>query len=248
VSRERHGTAAERGAAGLDFARSRGEQDISGLDLLSSDIAGFAGVETREYPAGQPLCPVERLRQLHLWVVRGGIALEARVERGSRSILEVFGPGSSLEPRHWEASVGSEWQILALLATATLELPIELVRQQLSERPSLAVTLASQRAYQHGRSLDRLAVLRLRDPLRRAAGALLQLVERLGAPGRSARGSQLELTQHLIAAFADLSRQTTNRQLRRLAAAQLVELQRGLVSVWDVAALADVAAGRRELR
>ncbi len=198
------------------------------MDLLSSDIAGFAGVETREYPAGQPLCPVERLRQLHLWVVRGGIALD--------------------EPRHWEASVGSEWQILALLATATLELPIELVRQQLSERPSLAVTLASQRAYQHGRSLDRLAVLRLRDPLRRAAGALLQLVERLGAPGRSARGSQLELTQHLIAAFADLSRQTTNRQLRRLAAAQLVELQRGLVSVWDVAALADVAAGRRELR
>ncbi len=219
---------------------------VPSLDLLSSDIAGFAGLETREYAAGESLRPLERLRHLHLWIVRGGLALQSG-PAPRRSIIEVFGPGSSLDPRHWEGGPGSEWQIVALLPTATLELPIELFRQQLTERPALAVTLAAQRAYQHARSLDRIAVLRLRDPLRRVAGTLLQLVERLGSPRRSAPGSQLELTQHLIAAFADLSRQTTNRQLRRLAGARLVDLERGLVGVSDIAALAEVAAGRREV-
>ena len=57
-----------------------------------------------------------------------------------------------------------------------------------------------------------------------------------------------EFTSELIAAFADLSRQTMNRQLRRLAAAHLVGLERGLVSVYDAAALAGVAAGRNTLR
>jgi CRP-like cAMP-binding protein len=213
------------------------------LDLLSSEVAGFAGLEAREYAVGQVLRPPERLLQTHIWVVRGGLALEA----GPRSIIEVFGPGSSLDPRHWEGGTTPRWEAVALVATETLELPIELFRQQLAERPSLALALASKRAYQHGRSLDRLAVLRLRDPLRRVAGALLQLVERLGAPSADARSSQLDLTQHLIAAFADLSRQTTNRQLRRLAGARLVGLERGLVSVYDVGALAGVAAGRTEL-
>ena len=211
------------------------------MDLLSSEVAGFAGVETREYAAGESLRPPERLARVHLWIVRGGLALEA----SPRSIIEVFGPGSSLDPRLWEAGPGRRWEGVALVPTATLELPVELFRQQLSERPSLTLALASVRAHQHARTLDRIAVLRLRDPLRRVAGALLQLVERLGAPSADARGSQLELTQQLIAAFADLSRQTMNRQLRRLAAARLVGLERGVVSVYDIAALTGLAAGRR---
>ena len=214
------------------------------MDLLSSEVAAFAGIETRQYAAGESLRPPERLARVHIWIVRGALAVEA----GARSIIEVFGPGSSLDPRHWEAGLGRRWEGVALVPTETLELPIELFRQQLSERPSLALALAAKRAHQHAQSLDRVAVLRLRDPLRRVAGALLQLVERLGAPSPDARGSQLELTQQLIAAFADLSRQTMNRQLRRLAAAHLVGLERGLVSVYDAAALAGVAAGRTALR
>jgi CRP-like cAMP-binding protein len=212
------------------------------VDLLSNDIAGFAGTETRTYGAGESLRPLERLKHQHIWIVRGALALEVGGDPGSRAILEVFGPGSSLDPRHWEPGPGPPWSAVALLPTETLELPVELFRQQLSERPALAVALASQRAHQHARSLDRIAALRLRDPYRRVAVALLQLAERLGTPTPSARGSQLELTQQLIAAFADVSRQTTNRQIRRLAAARLVEPERGVVLVHDLAALAKVAA------
>lgn len=223
------------------------ERDIR-LDPLSSEVAGFAGIETRSYAAGDVLRPLERLRHVHLWIVRGGLALQVDTARGTRCIIEVFGSGTSLDPRHWDAGPGPRWEPVALVDTETFELPIELFRQQLSERPSLAQALASKRAYQHARTLDRVAVLRLRDPLRRVAGVLLELVERLGTPTSSARGSQLDLTQQLIAAFADLSRQTTNRQLRRLAQARFVELERGSVSVSDVAALAGVATGGRDLR
>lgn len=217
------------------------------MDPLSSEVAGFAGIETHTYAAGDRLRPLDRLKHLHVWIVRGGLALQVETTPGARAIIDVFGPASSLDPRHWEAGPGPRWDVVALVATETLELPIELFRQQLSERPSLALALASKRAHQHARSLDRIAVLRLRDPLRRVAGVLLELVERLGTPTASARGSQLDLTQHLIAAFADLSRQTTNRQLRRLAQARFVELERGSVSVSDITALAGVAAGERKL-
>jgi len=53
------------------------------------------------------------------------------------------------------------------------------------------------------------------------------------------------VSQDLIAAFANLSRQTTNRQLRRLARAGLAGLERRVVDVHDLAALRGVAAGRQ---
>jgi len=90
-------------------------------------------------------------------------------------------------------------------------------------------------------------MLALRDPLRRVAHTLLLLLERLsGAPG-PAPSTHLEVGQELIAGFASLSRQTTNRQLRRLARAGVAGLRRRAVDVPDLAALRSVAAGRRPL-
>jgi len=74
---------------------------------------------------------------------------------------------------------------------------------------------------------------------------MVELAERLSATGESAASARLEVSQDLIAAFANLSRQTTNRQLRRLARAGLAGLERGAVDVRDLAALRGVAAGHR---
>src|SRR5207302_1918871 len=63
--------------------------------------------------------------------------------------------------------------------------------------------------------------------------------------GDSPASARLQVSQDLIAAFANLSRQTTNRQLRRLARAGLAGLERRVVDVHDLAALRGVAAGRR---
>src|SRR2546429_135046 len=68
---------------------------------------------------------------------------------------------------------------------------------------------------------------------------------RIAAPGDSPASARLQVSQDLIAAFANLSRQTTNRQLRRLARAGLAGLERRVVDVRDLAALRGVAAGRQ---
>ena len=70
------------------------------------------------------------------------------------------------------------------------------------------------------------------------------LLERLGSGPDPAASGRLKVSQQLIAAFANLSRQTTNKQLRRLARAGLVGLERGVVNVRDPVVLRDVAAGR----
>jgi CRP-like cAMP-binding protein len=95
--------------------------------------------------------------------------------------------------------------------------------------------------------LDRLAMLAQRDPLRRVAHTVLLLLERFSDASGSPSILRLEIGQELIAAFASLSRQTTNRQLRRLARAGVAAVQRRAVDVRDLAALRGVAGGRRPL-
>ena len=100
-------------------------------------------------------------------------------------------------------------------------------------------------AWRYAALLDRLAMLSLRDPLRRVANSLLLLADRIASTGDSPESARLQVSQDLIAAFANLSRQTTNRQLRRLARAGLAGLERRVVDVRDLAALRGVAAGRQ---
>jgi CRP-like cAMP-binding protein len=90
-------------------------------------------------------------------------------------------------------------------------------------------------------------MLALRDPLRRVAHTVLLLLERFSGNTGSAPSAQLQVGQELIAAFASLSRQTTNRQLRRLARAGVAAVKRRSVDVRDLGALRGVAVGRRSL-
>jgi CRP-like cAMP-binding protein len=73
------------------------------------------------------------------------------------------------------------------------------------------------------------------------------LLERFSGNTGSAPSGQLQVGQELIAAFASLSRQTTNRQLRRLARAGVAAVKRRSVDVRDLGALRGVAVGRRSL-
>src|SRR5205823_12576458 len=110
------------------------------------------------------------------------------------------------------------------------------------------IALAALDALQQAGSLDRLGMLALRDPLRRVAHTVLLLLDRLSGAPATAPAARLEVGQELIAAFASLSRQTTNRQLRRLVRAGVARLVRRLVDVRDIAELRSVAAERRPLR
>ncbi len=218
------------------------EQEFSRLDPIVSEIAKLPGVEMHDYRPGELLLPTERLKGMHICVRDGALGLRLAVGRANHAILDVFGPGSLLTPQVWRATASADSrQASALLRTTTLELPANAFDQQLGARPPLALAVASGDARQYAALLDRFAMLALRDPLRRVASALLLLLERIS----QGNGSRLEMSQDLIAAFANLSRQTTNRQLRRLARAGLAGLERRVVDVRDIAALKSVALGNR---
>lgn len=215
------------------------------MDPIVSEIAKLPGVETHDYRPGELLLPTERLKGLHICVRDGALGLRLAVGRANHAILDVFGPGSLLAPQVWHATASSESRhAAALLRTTTLELSADAFDRQLGTRPPLALAVASGDARQYAALLDRLAMLALRDPLRRVASALLLLLDRISHENGPSP-ARLEMSQDLIAAFANLSRQTTNRQLRRLARAGLAGLERRVVDVRDLAALKSVAVGNR---
>ena len=216
------------------------------MELVASEIANLPGVEMHAYRAGEVLLPTERVKRMHICVRDGALGLRLAVGRANHAILDVFGPGSLLTPRVWHTESGAETRhATALLPTTTLELPAEAFDRHLTAHLPLALAVVACDACRHAALLDRLAMLSLRDPLRRVANTLLLLAERISATGDAPASARLEVSQDLIAAFANLSRQTTNRQLRRLARAGLAGLERGAVDVRDLAALRGVAAGHR---
>lgn len=218
---------------------------LGSVDPVVNEIAKLPGVETHDYRPGELLLPTERLKTMRICVRDGALGLRLAVGRANHAILDVFGPGSLLTPQVWHATASSDSrQAAALLRTTTLELPADAFDRQLGVRPPLALAVAAGDARQYAALLDRFAMLALRDPLRRVASGLLLLLDRI-SPGNGSASARLEMSQDLIAAFANLSRQTTNRQLRRLARAGLVGLERCVVDVRDLAALKSVALGNR---
>ncbi|PYO29118.1 MAG: hypothetical protein DMD73_03125 [Gemmatimonadetes bacterium] len=215
------------------------------LEFVTNEIADLPGVEPHAYRAGEVLLPTERLKRMHICVRDGAIGLRLAVGRANHAILDVFGPGSLLTSQVWHTESDETRHAAALLPTTTLQVPAEAFDRHLTAHPPLALALVACDARRHAALLNRLAMLSQRDPLRRVASTLLLLAERLSATGESAASARLEVSQDLIAAFANLSRQTTNRQLRRLARAGLAGLERGAVDVRDLAALRGVAAGHR---
>jgi len=214
------------------------------LELPASQIAKLPGVETRDYRPGELLHSAEHLRQRHICVRKGAVGLHVAVGRATDAILEVFGPGWLLSPPLWESKPTETRHAAALLPTSTLELAADAFGRHLAADPSLAAAVASWNAHQYALAIDHLAMLALRDPSRRVPETLLLLLERLvGATGSSAN-ARLDVSQQLIAAFANLSRQTTNKQLRRLARAGFVGLERGVVYVREPARLRELAAGQ----
>jgi len=214
------------------------------LELPESQIAKLPGVETRDYRPGELLHSAEHLRQRHICVRKGAVGLHVAVGRATDAILEVFGPGWLLSPPLWESKPTETRHAAALLPTSTLELGADAFGRHLAADPSLAAAVASWNAHQYALAIDHLAMLALRDPSRRVPETLLLLLERLDGATGSLANARLDVSQQLIAAFANLSRQTTNKQLRRLARAGFVGLERGVVYVREPARLRELAAGQ----
>ncbi|HEY0971680.1 MAG TPA: Crp/Fnr family transcriptional regulator [Gemmatimonadales bacterium] len=164
---------------------------------------------------------------------------------GDEVIVEALGAGSWLCSTDSVGDcLGSVWSRLTLAPTTVLQLPLATFRSACDTERWLAAQVLESQARRQQTLLERIAVLRDRSPARRVAYTLLYLADVAGQPCPLGGGTRLMLSQHVIAAAADLARQTTNRELRRLHRARVVHVDRGMVCLVDRAMLADVGAGR----
>src|SRR6266576_898894 len=161
---------------------ARARQAPRRLELVASEIAGLPGVETHTYRVGEVLLPTERVKRMHICVRDGALGLRLAAGRAGHAILDVFGPGSMLTPQLWPAESSTDTRhAAALLPTTTLELPADAFDRHLSANLPFAVAVVAWDACRYAALLDRLAMLALRDPLRRVANSLLLLADRSAA-------------------------------------------------------------------
>src|SRR5881394_2943975 len=165
---------------------ARARQEPRRLELVASEIAGLPGVETHTYRVGEVLLPTERVKRMHICVRDGALGLRLAAGRAGHAILDVFGPGSMLTPQLWPAESSTDTRhAAALLPTTTLELLADAFDRHLSANLPFAVAVVAWDACRYAAVLDRLAMLSLRDPLRRVANSLLLLADRIAATGDS---------------------------------------------------------------
>jgi len=168
-------------------------------------------------------------------VERGAIATVMSSSGTPPVVIQVFGPGSCFIDDVSAPELPGYLPAFTVLQTATIvQAPVRSLAEHMEG--SIDMLLRSLRV--QGRHLtERLLKLRVRDPLQRVAGGLLYLVDSLGEGCAISDGTQLGITQQMLALVTGLARQTANRELRRLATARLVVLRRGSVCVIDRAQL-----------
>lgn len=216
---------------------------------LCAEIVKLPGTTRRFLATDQVLATSEQRRAYHVVVERGALAVGIANRVGTWSLVEILGGGScvSFGPGEWRSGT-ERWAAAALLPTTVLVSPGDEFSHALSSNVRLASAAAAAKAQQHTVLLRHLATLRIRRPLRRVAGTLLYLAEMLGETCPLAAGLQVPLTQEIIASVAHLSRQTVNRELRRLHNGGQVHAARGMVCCLAIDGLRAIASGSASLR
>ncbi|OGT92511.1 MAG: hypothetical protein A2083_01095 [Gemmatimonadetes bacterium GWC2_71_9] len=221
----------------------------SAARLLCAEIIKLPGTARQSLVPNQVIATSGSGEALHVIVERGALAVRVSNRAGVWSVLEVLGRGSCATVGYDEAGAGAErGAVAALLPTTVLVAPLNEYLRAVSSNLKLASAAAAAKAWQHAALLRHLAILRIRRPLRRVAGTLIYLADALGEACPLAAGLQLQLTQESIACIAHLSRQTVNRELRRLRDGGQVYAARGMVCCLRADELRAVANGRVELR
>jgi CRP-like cAMP-binding protein len=197
--------------------------------------------------------PVDGEPGTSIYLLGGALGLELIDAEQHRVIVEVFGRADCVTDvahglgRATVVGLPVRAALVALAPATILQLPTRVLLDQMRLSSALATSLSEWRVRQYASWLERMAVLRLRLPVRRVAGTLLYLLDKLEQNAEAGVERSLHLTQHVIAAVADLSRQTSNRELQRLQHAGIVAVSRGLVRVVDENRLRAVYRGELPL-
>jgi CRP-like cAMP-binding protein len=164
----------------------------------------------------------------------GKIKLGQSSPDGRENILAVLGPGEMFGelslfdpgPRTATATAVAETQVLALST--------EQLREYLSGRPQVALTLLAALARRLRRTNESLSDLVFNDVPGRVAKALLDLASRFGRPVEEGVMVSHDLTQEELAKLVGASRETVNKALADFAGRGWLRLEARAVLLQDV--------------
>ena len=206
---------------------------FAGLDQESAESL-IAQMTTTHMERGDILfhegVPGDRLYVLG----EGKIKLGQSSPDGRENILAVLGPGEMFGelslfdpgPRTATATAVAETQVLALST--------EQLREYLSGRPQVALTLLAALARRLRRTNESLADLVFNDVPGRVAKALLDLASRFGRPVEEGVMVSHDLTQEELAKLVGASRETVNKALADFAGRGWLRLEARAVLLQDV--------------
>ncbi len=174
----------------------------------------------------------------------GALAIEVLDPQHGTTIIEILGAGTCCsDVLRGRTSSRVKSSLVALVPSTVLVLPMKTLLDHVVSDTETATQFFKSWSTRYRLWSERLALLRVRSPLRRTAGTLLYIMEQMGQVCPLAPGQRILLTQDVIARIADLSRQTLNRELQRMQSARIVRLGRSMVCVLNPGQLQAVFDG-----
>jgi len=170
-------------------------------------------------------------------VIAGVVRIVLEGEGGSEVVVrtlrdgEVFGELSVLDGAPRTATA------LASGAVTALHISAPAFEAWLRERPEAMLALLRQLAYRLRTTNEQVAEIGLLDVETRVLRRLWRRFTEASADGAPAAGQRLRVNQTLLAAELGVTRESVNKHLARLKARGLIALDRGDVTLLDVAGL-----------
>lgn len=196
-----------------------------------------SGSHLSRYARGEQVLPHAPQQRDVLVVVAGSIELSGVNAAGSRFLLARFGAGDIVGLVRLLADRQFVYDHHAVEQTLLVHIPAEHLREVLDAHPLLwrdVALLALARQHDSIITLQRRGFRRLEQNL---AQALLKLLETHRAATPVGSSITVRVSQADLAAMVSVSRQTINKELRRLTDRGLLRVAYGELEIHDLAAL-----------
>lgn len=202
------------------------------LDISDATARAFSRRQHLAFPA-------DRMEYI-LRVEAGWLARYTRLASGQRQITAIYLPGDYCEP-HWIIDPTSTEWIVALTPVKATAVSLESVMQDAGTYPELARKILADLVRMLARQSSLVVALGRKSGVERLSAVILELYDRAAAIAPDGEVDAMPLTQGDLADIVGITPIHVNRILKDLRGRQVLEVQRGAVTVTDPEKLRFVA-------
>lgn len=199
----------------------------------------------RVYPRGAPVATGAGPKREALLVVSGVVELSQAVATGRRFLLRLVAPGQVTGLIRLFADAPVDYGYIAREASKVIHIPCEALRATLNANvvlwPAFVRDSLDESSRLLGSVLERVIV---GSAEQRVAATLRRLGVLFGVQSDAGLRLRVRLSQDDLADMLCVSRQTVNKELRRMEEAGIVVCNYSAITIIDSPALAQLAEGR----